>query len=266
MAQQDVLALTTIDTGTVFTTVAVFAAAYVLIRILTFTLTHISERIGRYRITVKMVIPMLKFFIYSIAVYYILSTILELSSDQLIVFGGLFGAAIGFGVKDLFAGALGGMVIMLEKPFRVGDKIKLGEYYGEVIDIGLISTKLVTPDDNLVSAPNYLIFTQTVASANAGNTEMMVVIDLFVSNDTDADLASGIVKEAVVTSKYVFISRQRRVVILVKECPYYLRIRAKAYVTDLRYEFEFFSDVTRRTLKEFARQGIHAPEIKMIEH
>ncbi len=66
-----------------------------------------------------------------------------------------------------------------EKPYQIGDKVKIGEYYGEVSDIGIRSTRLITPDDNLVSVPNYLIFTQAVASANAGSPEMMVVIDLF---------------------------------------------------------------------------------------
>jgi small-conductance mechanosensitive channel len=266
MTKQELITFSFLDSGTIINVILVFVIAYVLIRIITFALIQISEQILRYRITVKMVIPMIKFLIYSIALYHVLSNILELSSEQLVIFGGLFGAAIGFGIKDLFAGAVGGLVILLEKPYRVGDKIKIGEYYGEVIDIGLISTKLVTPDDNLVSAPNYFIFTQAVASANAGNTEMMVVIDLFVDNGSDTVLASRILKEAVITSKYVFISDKNPVMVLVKEYPYYLCIRAKAYVNDLRYEFEFESDVTLRTLAEFIRNGITSPEMKIIEN
>jgi small-conductance mechanosensitive channel len=266
MAKQELITFSYIDSGTIINVILVFVIAYVLIRIITFALFQISEQIWRYRITVKMVIPMIKFLIYSISLYHVLFNILELSSDQLVIFGGLFGVAIGFGIKDLFAGAVGGLVIMLEKPYQVGDKIKIGEYYGEVTDIGLIATKLVTPDDNLVSAPNYFIFTQAVASANAGNTEMMVVIDLFVDNGSDTVLASRILKEAVITSKYVFISDKRPVMVLVKEYPYYLRIRTKAYVNDLRYEFEFESDVTMRTLAEFTSKGITSPEMKIIEN
>jgi small-conductance mechanosensitive channel len=266
MAEQELITFSPIDSGTIINIILVFVIAYVLIRIITFALIHISERIGRYRITVKMVIPVIKFLIYSIALYHVLSNILELSSQQLIVFGGLFGAAIGFGIKDLFAGALGGLVIMLEKPYRVGDKIKIGGYYGEVTDIGLIATKLVTPDDDLVSAPNYLIFTQAVASANAGNTEMMVVIDLFVDHNSDIASAMKILKDALVTSKYVYITSKRPVTVFVKEFPFYKRLRAKAYVNDLRYEFLFESDVTMKTLAEFAKNEIAAPEMKIIEN
>jgi small-conductance mechanosensitive channel len=212
-----------------------------------------------------MLIPLLKFSIYGIAVYYILSGILKLSPEQLILFGVLLGAAIGFGLKDLFAGVIGGVVITLEKPYQVGDKIKMGEYYGEVIDIGIRSTKLITPDDTLVSAPNYLIFTQAVASANAGSHEMMIVIDLYIDSGSDPVLAMKILKEAVVTSKYVYISKKRPFTVLLEDYPFYRCVRAKAYVNDLRFEFEFESDVTRRAWMEFSKKGIRAPEINVME-
>jgi small-conductance mechanosensitive channel len=225
----------------------------------------ISERAGQYRITVKMVIPLLKFSIYGITIYYILTNILKWESSQLILFGGLLGAAIGFGLKDLFADVIGGIVITLEKPYQVGDKIKMGDYYGEVSDVGIRATKLVTPDDSLVSAPNYLIFTTAVASANAGAAEMMVVIDLFIDPDSDAVLAMKILKESIITSKYVYISKKRPITVLIKDYLFHKRLRAKAYVNDLRYEFEFESEVTRRAWIEFSKNGIKAPNVNILE-
>ncbi len=259
------VALPIIDAWTIISSILVIVIAYLLIRVITFILVLISERSVQYRITVKMVLPLLKFSIYGITLYYILVYILKWESSQLILFGGLLGAGIGFGLKDLFADIIGGIVITLEKPYQVGDKIKMGDYYGEVIDIGIRATKLVTPDDNLVSAPNYLIFTQAVASANAGAAEMMVVIDLFVDSDSDAVLAMKILKESVATSKYVYISKKRPFTVLLKDYPFYRRLRAKAYVNDLRYEFEFESEVTRRAWDEFSKHGIKAPKVNILE-
>ncbi len=261
----NMVSLPIIDTGTIISSILVILIAYLVIRVITFILVFISERAGQYRITVKMVLPLLKFSIYGITIYYILVNILKWESSQLILFGGLLGAGIGFGLKDLFADIIGGIVITLEKPYQVGDKIKIGEYYGEVSDVGIRATKLVTPDDNLVSAPNYLIFTQAVASANAGASEMMVVIDLFIDPYSDAVLAMKILKESVVTSKYVYISKKRPFTVLIKDYPFYRRLRAKAYVNDLRYEFEFESEVTRRALIEFSKHGIKAPRVNILE-
>lgn len=265
MADTNVTSNLTVDTGTVLDSILVIIIAYLLARLITFLLVSFSERVGIRRITVKMGIPLLKFSIYGVATYYILRGIFNLSFGENIAFSGFLGAAIGFGLKDLFADIIGGVVIAVEKPYQVGDKITMGQYYGEVSDIGIRATKFITPDDTLVSVPNYMIFTQAVASANAGNTEMMVVIDLFIDTDSDAVMAMRILKESVITSKYIYVSKKRPFTILSRDYPFYRRLRAKAYVNDLRYEFEFETDVTERALIEFTKNGIKAPKVNAIE-
>jgi len=255
----------TIDMGTVLNAALIIIVAYLLVRGITFALGRFSERLGIHRITTKIVLPLLKFSIYGFALYFILANIFNISYRENIAFSGFLGAAIGFGLKDLFADLLGGITIALERPYQVGDKVRMGDYYGEVADIGLRATKLVTPDDNFVSAPNYMIFTQAVASANAGSPEMMVVIDLFIDSNSDALLAMKILREAVVTSRYVYISKKRPVTILLKDYPFYRRLRAKAYVNDLRYEFEFESDVTKRAWVELSKHGIKSPKVNILE-
>jgi moderate conductance mechanosensitive channel len=87
----------------------------------------------------------------------------------------------------------------------------MGGYYGEVKDIGIRATRLVTPDDTLVSVPNQMALNQPVANATAGVQEMMVVIDLFIDSRSDAPKAMEILREAVVTSRYVYISDEHQV-------------------------------------------------------
>lgn len=239
----------------------VLVLAYILVWVLSFLLKKIAERAGVYRTYITMIIPLLKITIYISALYLIIAAILEPSLTQLVAFSGLFGAALGFGLKDIFADIIGGIVITFERPYQIGDKISMGGYYGEVIDIGIRSTRLKTPDDSLVSVPNFLIFSEASSSGNAGKTEMMVVIDLFINTESNAELAMNILKEAVVTSKYVYITPSRPYTVLLEDFPFYKRIRAKAYVNDLRFEFEFKSEVTRRAGIEYKRQGIQPPTL-----
>ncbi len=237
----------------------VIIIAYVLTYLLSFILFHISERISWYRTSLTMVIPLLKLLIYSVALYYIIITVIELSITQMIAFSGLFGAAIGFGLKDLFADIVGGVVIIFEKPYQIGDKVTIGDKYGEVKDIGIRSTRIQTPADEQVSVPNFSIFNQPVTSGNAGDLAMMILIDLFIHPDSEADKAMKILKEALVTSKYVIISKKYPYTILIEDFPFYKRVRAKGYVNDLRLEFEFKSEVTRRAWAEFKKAGIRPP-------
>jgi hypothetical protein len=52
--------------------------------------------------------------------------------------------------------------------------------------------------------------------------------------------------------------------LLHKSLPFYTRLRAKAYVNDLRDEFDFESDVHTRTWVEFLRNGIRAPHLHVL--
>jgi small-conductance mechanosensitive channel len=98
-----------------------------------------------------------------------------------------------------------------------------------------------------------------VTSGNAGDLAMMIVIDLYIHPDSDSEKAMKILKEALITSKYVIISNKYPYTVLLEDFPFYKRVRAKGYVNDLRLEFEFRSEVTRRAWAEFRRTGIRPP-------
>ncbi|MDO9549843.1 MAG: mechanosensitive ion channel [Methanoregula sp.] len=253
------LPIKTIDANLILYILSVVIIAYVLSYLLSFILIHVSERIGWYRTSVTMTIPLLKLLVYLVALYYIILAVIEPSLTQMIAFSGLFGAAIGFGLKDLFSDIVGGVVIIFEKPYQIGDKVTIGDKYGEVKDIGIRSTRIQTPADELVSVPNTTIFSQSVTSGNAGDLAMMIVIDLYLHPDSDAEKAMKILKEALITSKYVIISKKYPYTVLFEDFPFYKRVRAKGYVNDLRLEFEFKSEVTRRAWAEYNKAGIRPP-------
>ncbi|MCC7576940.1 MAG: mechanosensitive ion channel family protein [Methanomethylovorans sp.] len=270
MAEDNVVSIITnfenINPDTVFASFVIIIFAIFLSKIVTFLLTKISEMSWKYRLYLKTIIPLSKVLIYALAAYYILASVFVLSFDQLILLSGLIGAAIGFGLRNLFEDIAAGVVIVMEKTYQVGDRVQMGDYYGEVKDIGLRATRLVTPDDSLVSAPNNLVFTQSVASGNSGSSEMMATLDIYIENDADVDLAMKILREAVVTSRFVYISPTRPVVVLLNDYPFYKGLKARAYVNDLRDEFVFRSDVTRRTWNEFYKRGIKPPKAYIVNH
>nr|WP_246286446.1 mechanosensitive ion channel domain-containing protein [Natronomonas gomsonensis] len=250
-----------IDASIVLNALLVFVVAYVFARVLTFLLSATAERSPTRRITIKMFIPVIRLLVYAVAVYVVVVPLLELNSTQLLAASGLFGAALGFGLRDVVAGLFGGLFIVFEKPFQVGDKVSIGDDYGEVTAIGLRSTTLRTPDDTAVAVPNDRLFTANVGNANAGSPHMMVVTELSIAPGAEIDRAKAIVEEAIVTSPYVYVDDDYPVTVLVDDETYYQKIRGKAYVDDLRDEFPFASDVTKRSLEAFEERGIETPEL-----
>jgi MscS family membrane protein len=72
----------------------------------------------------------------------------------LLASAGIFGAAIALGAQDVLKNLFGSMVLLADKPFRVGDRIRFEEYDGFVEDIGLRSTRIRLLSGHLLSLPN----------------------------------------------------------------------------------------------------------------
>jgi MscS family membrane protein len=75
---------------------------------------------------------------------------------------GVGGLAVALAARDSLANLLGSMLIMLEKPFRVGHSIRIGTTEGTVEDVGFRSTRIRTADNSLVSIPNNSVVNTTV--------------------------------------------------------------------------------------------------------
>ena len=253
------LTVSVLTVDIILNAILVLVAAYIGVFLLSFLLTRLAERMHSHRTPILMVIPFAKIVMYSGALYLIATTLFKPDVAELIAFFGLFVAILALGMKDLFSDIVGGLVIIAEKPFQIGDKITFGGYYGEVTDIGLRSTRIVTSDDSLISVPNYHVFSQSISSSNAGEMVMIVVTDFYIDGRCDAEEASVIGKEAALTSKYALIGKYYPVSVLVSDFPTHRQVRVKAFVSDIRDESRFRSDITRRVWKEMKHRGIHAP-------
>jgi small-conductance mechanosensitive channel len=246
-----------VDPGTVLGAVAVLVVAFLAAKGVRLLLSALADRSTTRGPALRMAIPFSKFVVYAGAIYFVVWPLFRVSRTQALAFSGVLGAALGFGLKDLFANLIGGLVVTLETPYQVGDRVEIDDHYGEVVDVGVRATRLRTPDDDLVSVPNYRAVTTPVANATAGDPEMLVVTEAFVAPEADADRARTILEDAVLTSRY--LDPRRPVAVRVADEPGYRTVRAKAYVRDAADEFAFESSVTRRALRRFDEEGVPVP-------
>jgi Small-conductance mechanosensitive channel len=221
-----------IGLGTILSILITLGVAYILATVVDRLLQALADRLAAERFRVLLLIPVLKVGIYGLAAYGIVSLTVDPSAEQLLAFSGLFGAALGFGFKELFTDVLGGLSILFERPYRMGDKIAIGEHYGEVVAIGLRSTQLVTPNDNLVTIPNDAYFSESIANATAGNAEMLVTIEFHVAAAADPTTATQLVEEAIITSPYVYVTDNHPAEVHLADNRSYFTLTGKAYVND----------------------------------
>ena len=247
-----------ISFSNIFWAFVFFVVGLYVIRIISKTLELIAERSTHYRITIKGIIPVIRILGWTFVFYVIIAGIFKPPAETLLAVLASLGIAIGFAAQDIFKNIFGGIMILFDRPFQVGDKIEVGEYYGEVVKIGLRSTRIVTGDDSLVSIPNSNIMNQSVSNSNAGEPNCQVVAEIYLPITIDTEKVRQIAMETAQISKYVYLNKPITVLFFneVKERRSYLKMRLKAYVMDIRYEFAFKSDMTEIVIRELFRNGI----------
>jgi small-conductance mechanosensitive channel len=81
---------------------------------------------------------------------------------------GVGGLAVALAARDSLAKLLGSMLIMIEKPFRVGHYVRLSGTEGTIEDVGFRSTRIRTLDNSLISIPNNAVVNATRSRRRTG--------------------------------------------------------------------------------------------------
>ncbi len=231
------------------------------VRLITGFVADLGERFTERRLLFGKLSTLGRFVGYLALFGFVGFSILQLTNELLLAVAGFAGVAVGFAFKDLLGSLVMGVILMVEEPFQVGDRVAFDDEYGEVVEIGLRSVRIRTPDGSVVTVPNGVFLTDRVRSANAGNLHMMVALPFYVAATEDFTKVRRIVAEAAATSPYVYLRRppETRVADEFAGLVYCTRITLKAYVFDARYEEDFASDVTARVKVALQEAGIQLP-------
>lgn len=222
-----------------------------------------SEQFPSRRLLFLQIVTTIDFCIYIFGGAFLIYTTLSPAKELLIALGGGAAVAIGLSLKDLVASLVAGLTLLFDRPFLVGDRVQFGDVYGEIKSIGLRSVKLVTLDDSLVTIPNARFISDVVSSGNAGALDMMIVIPFHVAVDADIETAQRLIYETVVSSRFAYLAKPVKVVVseVVIGHILVLRLTAKAYVLDVKFEKDFQTDVVTRVTRAFLAARIKRPLI-----
>jgi small-conductance mechanosensitive channel len=251
--------LRNISAGRILEAILVVLVVYGLVRLSNAALEALARQVPRSRFFFKAAAPVARFGLWLGGGLLILTAIFAPTQQTLWAVLTAIGVALGFGAQDLVKNLIGGLVVLTDRPYQLGDRVKIGAAYGEIDHIGLRSTKLTTADDTRVTIPNSEILTGMAWNANSGALDCQVVTELYLPPDSDPAAAVEVGYEAAYTSPYVLLAKP--VVVRLEDgfqqAPY-LMLKVKAYVYDHRYEPALKSDITLRAKTEFLRRGMLA--------
>lgn len=109
---------------------------------------------------------------------------------------GIGSLAIGMAAKDTLANMISGFTLMIDRPFRIGDRIQLsGGQLGDVVDIGLRSTKIKTADNTLLIIPNAELCNTILVNMAFPDVRGKGRVNLGVAYGSDVEKVKGLLVE-----------------------------------------------------------------------
>jgi len=233
---------------------AILVGAWLLVRALAWALPRAAEALpAGVRVRLLPLVPALRLAITLVAVLWIVPLVISPTPQNLVAVLGALGIALGFAFKDYAASLVAGVVAVSERPYRQGDWIQIQGWYGEVRTVGLRAVQLVTPEDDVVTFPHAVLWTDGVANANDGERTLQVVARLWLEADHDGARMRDRLREVAWTSPWLDVTRP--VEVIVREEPWGTRYDVKAYPLEARDQFQFLSDLTVRSKEVVAMEG-----------
>ena len=113
----------------------------------------------------------------------------------LTVVAGLLSVGIGFGLQNTASNFISGLILLFERPIKVGDWITVGEVSGDVREINLRSTTVITPDNISIIVPNSEFVSGRVVNWSHGERKIRVHIPVGVAYGSDVELVTRVLLE-----------------------------------------------------------------------
>jgi len=111
---------------------------------------------------------------------------------------GLFaviGVGIGFGLQNLASNFISGIILLLERPIKVGDRIEINEVWGDVKRIHLRTTLIETTDNIAIIVPNSKLLENEVINYSYGDPRIRLRIPVGIAYGSDCEKASALLTE-----------------------------------------------------------------------
>ncbi len=134
------------------------------------------------------------FIIAVVIIFYSIPALKDLGLT-LLASAGIFAAIIGFASQQAFSNIVSGVFIVMFKPFRVGDQIKVKEDQGIIEDITLRHTVIRTFENRRFIIPNAIISSETILNSTIADPNVCVFLELGISYDSNVNNAIKIIQE-----------------------------------------------------------------------
>jgi small-conductance mechanosensitive channel len=188
-----------------------------------------------------------------------LTTVLErfhVNVASLVVSLGVGSLAVGLAAQDTLSNMFAGFTLLLDRPFRMGERIRLasGEV-GDIVAIGMRATTLKTPEEAVLIVPNSLLVKDRLTNLSRPSRSIAASVELVVTYGADLDRVRSLLLEAVEGSE-LLASEPKPGVAVKRFGEYGLHLVVGFHARDYASQDAARSDVAQRVYRALCRAGI----------
>ena len=243
----------------------ILLAFYILYRIFRSILTKVIDRFKLEKTVVNFLMLALR---YTVLIFGAVTALDQIGVNiaSLVAGLGIAGIAIGFAAKDTLSNVVAGIFIFWDRPFYIGDLVEIEGEYGEVQNITLRTTRIITPDGRMVSIPNQKIAeNKTISYTMFPHLRLDIGVTIGV-NEQIEPARQELLK--IVKGDERFL-KDKESVVLVKELgDYYTALELRAWLDDTKKHVSVRAELREKIKNSFDAAGIEMPfeKIEILNH
>lgn len=253
------------------TFVIVWLTAFVIRKVLDVFIRKRSSQMRVDPTNFKFLKNSISFICFSIGLFFIFTKIpyFKTLGTALFASAGILAAILGFASQKAVANIIGGVFILIFKPFRVGDAVKISSgSEGIIEEITLRHTVIRDYEFRRVIIPNSIVSEDTITNSSIADEKIRKFIEFGIAYDADIDLAEKIIQQEI--EKHPKFMDLRTIEEIARNTPkvpikvislgdFSVNLRAFAWVEDFDSSIDLQRDVFRSVKLAFDKEGIEIP-------
>ena len=177
---------------------------------------------------------------------------------NLTILAGAFGVGIGFGLQNIVNNFVSGLILLFERPVKVGDIVQVGGEWGQIKSLGLRSTVIRTYDQSEIIVPNSDLVSNQVTNWTLTDRQARVVVPVGVAYGSDVPKVMGILSEVADKNPAVLRDPERQILFRGfgdSSLDFELRV----WIADVMERLVVLSDLLQAIDRRFREEGVEIP-------
>ncbi len=209
--------------------------------------------------------------IYVLGFSWAIYSVPELKSvaNSLLAGAGILAVAVGFASQHALSNVISGLFIVIFKPFRVNDRLRLrNDLLGIVEDITLRHTVIRDFENRRILIPNAVISDEVIINSDFADENICLFFELRISYESDIDRVKAIIREEAMKHplhldvrkpEQIFAGEEVIKVRVIGLEEYFVKVRAWVWTKDNGHAWDLKCDLSEQVLKRFKEEGIEFP-------